>query len=94
MKRVFFYSTPMLSTESEAKFEALRSDFRNDIKPRDTIDRMYCDEFATLTWEIMRFRRTKVAMQNFALRNALYELLVEKLPELEGGQARGFRDAG
>jgi len=47
---------------------------------------MFCDDIATLTWEIMRFRRTKVAMLNLALRGALYEVLVENLGELKGDQ--------
>ena len=85
MRRVI-RSIPVLSTESEARFDALRSSFRNDIKPRDTIDRMYCDDFAALDWEKMRLRRAMVATLNFEVRNALYELLVEKLSELERGQ--------
>lgn len=49
-------------------------------------ERMYCDDIVNLVWEIMRWRRAKVAILNLALRNALYEVLVEKLDEVEGGQ--------
>jgi hypothetical protein len=93
-------ATPLLSTESRETFEARRSEFRDHIKPRDIIERTYCDDFAGLIWETMRWRRAKTAISNLALREALYEVLVEKLAELEGGQEsveyldRWFTDAG
>lgn len=77
---------PLLTTESAADFEALRTRFTDDVNPRDAIERMHCDDIVNLVWEIMRLRRAKVALLNLALRDALFEILVEKLHEFERGQ--------
>jgi len=87
MKRIMIDTfKPVLSTESAELFESLRADFRNDIKPRDAIERMYCDDIAILSWEIKRWRRARDATMQLALRNALYEVLVERLSDMEEGQ--------
>ena len=77
---------PVLSTELKEQFESLRAEFRNDIKPRGAIECMYCDDIAILVWEIMRWRRARDATLQLALRNALYEVVVEKLADMEEGQ--------
>jgi hypothetical protein len=87
MKRVMIDTfRPVLSTESAEHFESLRAEFRNDIKPRDAIERMYCDDIAILFWEIKRWRRLRDATLQLAFRNALYEVVVEKLADMEEGQ--------
>lgn len=76
----------LLITESVEEFETLRSSFRNEIEPRNAIERLYTDEFSQLVWEIRRWRRSKVARLNLAFRDALYLVLVEQLAALDGGQ--------
>jgi hypothetical protein len=84
---------PVLSTESKEQLESLRADFRKDIRPKDAIERMFCEDIVCLLWEINRWRRARNATLNLAVRDALYELLVEKLSELEPGQeTAGYLD--
>jgi hypothetical protein len=83
--KTFVGQAPVLSTESKEQFESLRADFTNSIGPQDVIERMFCGEIACLVWEIMRWRRVRDAMLNSAMQNALHDILVEDLSELEGG---------
>ena len=83
--KTFVGQAPVLSTESKEQFESLRADFTNSIRPQDVIERMFCGEIACLVWEIMRWRRVRDAMLNSAMQNALHDILVEDLSELEGG---------
>ncbi|MGH6715507.1 MAG: hypothetical protein ACREDC_04865 [Bradyrhizobium sp.] len=89
----------LLTTESPDEFEALRTEFRNYIKPQNPIERMYTDEVVNLVWDILRWRRWKLALLKLAFRDALYEALVNSLHKVESGQEtaatfdRWFTDA-
>lgn len=78
--------SPLLATESAEQFEALRAKFWHDLKPRNEIERIYCEDFVSLVWDGLRLRRWKVAILNLAFGNALRELLIDKLYEFESGQ--------
>jgi len=84
--RYFLRPSFVLTTESESQLDALRGNFRKNIDPQDTIERMYCDDICDLVWEISRYRRHKTAIQKLAFRNALYLVLVERLGILDQGQ--------
>jgi hypothetical protein len=77
---------PVLSTESKEQYESLLEGIRNKIKPQDPIEDMYCDEIVRLHWEILRWWRARDAALNGAMQNALYDILVEQLSEIEGGE--------
>lgn len=77
---------PLLHTESAEEFKLLRSKFWAAIKPHDQIEQMYCEDFVRLVWDIQRYVRWKVATLNLAFHDALYEILVDKLGELDRGQ--------
>lgn len=85
-KSVIRDSEPLLSTESVEEFETRRSDFRDDLKPQNAVEKMYVDQIAKQDWEIARLNRIRVAILNMNLRKALYVVFVENLDEYEGGQ--------
>jgi len=70
-----FSKPPLLITESAEDFASLNAAFAQAIKPRDVVERMYVDDIAALSWEILRFRRCKVAIINAAFKGALEDLL-------------------
>jgi hypothetical protein len=70
-----FSKPPLLITESAEDFASLNAAFAQAIKPRDIVERMYVDDIAALSWEILRFRRCKVAIINAAFKGALEDLL-------------------
>jgi hypothetical protein len=79
-------SVPLLSTESAKEFEARRSAFRQNLNPQNVIENMYVDDIARQQWEMDRLNRIKAGMLNLNLRNALYDVFVEKLGECEEGE--------
>ena len=56
--------TPLLMSESEDEFEALRSDLAEEIKPRGIIEHMYVADIAEIVWESRRLHRCKAVMIN------------------------------
>src|SRR5689334_14589991 len=87
MKRIEFRlqltdKPPLLLTELEDEFNAMRTELKRDVKPQKTIERMYVDDIAHLVWEILRYRRLKVALLNSAYRTAMFELLTTDLGAL------------
>ena len=49
--------TPLLMSESEDEFEALRSDLVEEIKPRGIIEHMCVADIAEIVWESRRLHR-------------------------------------
>jgi hypothetical protein len=72
---------PLLITESEDEFGEICDAFRKEIEPKGIVERMYCDDVAYLTWEILRLRRCKVDIVNTEFRAALANLLTRQLRE-------------
>lgn len=70
-----FSKPALLITESEEEFARLSAALEQDIQPRDIVERMYVGDIAALVWEIVRFRRCKVALVNTAFEGALERLL-------------------
>jgi hypothetical protein len=91
--------TPLLATESIQEYEACRSELIH-LDPRDPIERLYCEDFVRRHWDTLRWHDAKAATANLALRDALYEVLVERLGEFPPGQetaghlAKWFAEAG
>ena len=67
--------TPLLMSESEDEFEALRSDLVEEIKPRGIIEHMCVDDIAEIVWESRRLQRCKAVMINMNYSAALKSLL-------------------
>jgi hypothetical protein len=70
----------LLATERREDFVRLRKEFRDEIEPSCTTERLYVDWVASLTWEIFRFHRIKAELINGALFDALTNLLEQVLP--------------
>src|ERR1700761_5845050 len=86
MQRYVVEPIPMLQTEREAAYLSMRAEFRKDIEPKDSIERMYFNDFVYLVWETKRYRRQKIAICSLSMRNALFEVLVERLAVFEPGE--------
>jgi hypothetical protein len=67
----------LLITESDDEFEAIRGALDRELKPNGIIEQMYVGDIAQLNWEIIRFRRCKVALINSRMRSALEEIIPE-----------------
>jgi hypothetical protein len=71
--------SPLLITESAEEFDALRTAFEQEIRPRGIIEHMYVYDIACIVWEILRLRRGKAAIINAAFRDALAHVLTRCL---------------
>jgi hypothetical protein len=71
--------TPLLMSESEDEFEALRSDLVDEIKPRGIIEHMCVADIAEIVWESRRLHRCKAVMINMNYSAALKSLLEDVL---------------
>src|SRR5215470_8915449 len=72
---------PVLISESADEFVALRNCLEQEIKPRGFIEQMYVADISSILWDILRWRRCKVAIINTAVRSALQDLLERVLSE-------------
>jgi hypothetical protein len=70
----------LLATECREDFVRLRKEFRDEIEPSGTTERLYVDWVASLTWEVLRLHRIKAELINGALFDALTNLLEQVLP--------------
>jgi hypothetical protein len=70
-------NTPLLITESEEDFAALKEALTLEIKPRGIIEQMYVTDIAHIVWEILRLRHCKVAIINTAFKDALSKLVFD-----------------
>jgi hypothetical protein len=74
---------PLLLTESVDEFDRFHQALEHDVKPRCVIERIYVTEFCSTHWEIMRLRRSKVAIINRAFRAALRDVVFDISPKRE-----------
>jgi len=72
-------TSPLLLTESKDEFDLIRDNLNDQIKPRGIIEQMYVEDIAYLVWEILRLRRSRAAIINFAFRDALTEVVTQLL---------------
>ena len=68
-------NTPLLISESEDEFEALRSNLIEEINPRGIIEHMCAADIAEIVWESRRLHRCKAVMINMHYSAALKSLL-------------------
>jgi hypothetical protein len=73
--RSFTFRPALLQSESAEEFAALLEELNQDIRPRDIIERMYVNDIATLTWDILRYRRAKAGMLNTVFMRAQVNVL-------------------
>ena len=70
---------PLLISESDEEFNALREALYKELRPNGIIERMYVEEFVDLAWQIARLKRCKAGVINLAFhqasKNILWELL-------------------
>jgi hypothetical protein len=79
------FSAPrLLLGESAAQFETLRAELERDIEPIGAVEKLYVNEMALLTWDILRLRGFKTDIIRNA-RPAALEGLLKNL--LSNGQA-------
>jgi hypothetical protein len=75
----FIFKPALLSSESEAEFNAMRAEIDNDIQPEGIIEQIFAHRFAQITWEICRYslNKTGIIQNNFpaALQSLLEQLL-------------------
>ncbi len=75
-KELALFAKPqLLITESGQDFASLSAALVQEIKPRGIVERMYVDDIAVLSWDILRLRRCKAAIVNAAFKEALGDLL-------------------
>jgi hypothetical protein len=75
--------TPLLMSESEDEFEALRSKLVEEIKPRGIIEHMCVADIAEIVWESRRLHRCKAVMINMNYSAALKSLLRDVLDAVD-----------
>jgi hypothetical protein len=74
-------SPPILSSESAHELQAFRQAVLGDIRPRNTIERIYVGDYVEYAWEIWRLRRAKTAIMNHAFRYSLQSVAGELLKQ-------------
>jgi hypothetical protein len=70
-------TAPLLITESKDEFDRIRGALHDEIKPHGIIEQMYVEDIAHLVWEILRLRRSKAAIINFAFCGALEKVVLQ-----------------
>jgi hypothetical protein len=85
---------PLLISESNEEFRGLANALRREIKPSGIVERIFVDDVAHLTWEIVRLRRCQLAIVNLQFRDALFDILRTLLPpgEQPGDRAQKAND--
>jgi hypothetical protein len=66
-----FSKHPLLVSESKDDFTDFAAALTEEIAPRSIIERIYLRDFAAIEWDILRYRRCKVAIVNTAFTGAL-----------------------
>lgn len=54
----------LLDGEDKRAYKALRDQIFGYVKPKDIFEKMFADDIMNLQWELMRWRRLKVALMN------------------------------
>jgi hypothetical protein len=67
---------PILRSESQHEFAALRGALNQEIQPRGPIEQIYAAEMTNAVWEILRLCRCKTVVINTSFHKALEALLV------------------
>ena len=69
----------LLASESADELASLRGELKQEIKPRDFIERIYVDDMAAIIWDILRLRRWKTGIINNSILAALQAILKQML---------------
>jgi hypothetical protein len=77
MESQLLFKAPLLITESEEDFAALKATLTQEIKPRGIIEQIYVADITFIVWEILRLRHCKVAILNTAFKDALSNLVCD-----------------
>ena len=67
---------PLLNGEDERAYKALRARIFEAVKPQDVVEEMFSDDVVNLQWELMRWRRLKVAFLNREQKEDAHGLLI------------------
>jgi hypothetical protein len=60
--KAFGFGPALLRTESSREFAKLVEEVNNDFQPQDFVHRMYVNDFAKVTWSILRYQRAQAAI--------------------------------
>ena len=66
-----FSKPPLLVSESKDDFADFAAALTEEIAPRGIVERIFLRDFAAIEWDILRYRRCKIAIVNTAFRGAL-----------------------
>jgi hypothetical protein len=78
-QRFAFGPPPLLEGEDAALYDELVGRMWAAVKPVDVIDELYVADVVYLEWEILRWRRLRVALLQVSLHDALQEFLKQWL---------------
>lgn len=74
-QRTPFGEVPLLAGEDAAAYEQLRNQVNAVVKPVDIIEKIFIDDFVSLQWEVLRWRRVKSSLVQARAIRALEEYL-------------------
>lgn len=70
----FLGPAPLLEGEDRADYIGLLEEVRRQVTPKDAIEQIYVRDIVDLTWELMRYRRIKVALLHTGQLRAIQQL--------------------
>lgn len=65
---------PLLEGEGQDGYTGLMEEVRRQVTPKDSIEQIYVRDIVDLTWELMRYRRIKVALLHKGQVRAVHQL--------------------
>jgi hypothetical protein len=73
------FTSPVLIGESAYEQSEILRQLKQEIEPKNIVETMYVADVATITFEILRLRRAKIAIINTSYRLALQNVLAQLL---------------
>ena len=70
----FLGPAPVLESEDQDGYVGLLEEVRRQVTPNDAIERIYVRDIVDLTWELMRYRRIKIALLHKGQVRAVHQL--------------------
>jgi hypothetical protein len=70
----FLGPAPVLEGEDQDGYIGLLEEVRRQVTPKDAIERIYARDIVDLTWDLMRYRRIKVALLHKGQVRAIHQL--------------------
>jgi len=74
--KIVFGPPPLLKGENLKAYNQLLASVTDSVTPADSLEEIWTNDVVQETWEIVRWRRSKAALLNSAMREALQKLLI------------------